>query len=552
MAAKRQPSIAFLASVFLVAAVAQPLGKGVISGTVVDGESGDPIRKAIVTLTLDGAPSRWATARTDSSGRFEFQGLPAGKYHLRAAKANEGSAIYGANSLRELGDSIVLGEGETRGGATLRFLHSATIEGHVYDSDGDPVANATVNLLRLGRNLGNPILTNYRGSSTDDKGEYRVSNVDSGKYYLRVAPQTGRMGGMPSGHQSVLVGQYYGGAKEYKDATPVHVGSGETLAGLDFHVPSETAVEVRGQVAGVPSDSEPSTPIMMDEQMNGPQITLTPAEAGLERWSTGTRAQGPEHRFQMPDVPAGRYRVEASFQSGGKTYGASQIVDVEPGSGEMLLTLAPATDIQGTLRVEGEPAQEAGNGFRVQLSRSGTQQGAIFAHVGADGRFSLKDVPPGGDWQLAVTPVPPGFLKSAQFGDKDVRFTNFEVASKTDVALNIVVSMHTARVEGEIDAESSDSKRAGIVLAPVGPYHNLARYYYGGVSDEEGKFKLRGIAPGKYKIFALEKMAAAGFRNPDAADQLDDVGEVIELAEGATVQTHPKLIPAARALKALK
>jgi hypothetical protein len=58
MAAKRQPSIAFLASVFLVAAVAQPLGKGVISGTVVDGESGDPIRKALVTPPLDGAPPR--------------------------------------------------------------------------------------------------------------------------------------------------------------------------------------------------------------------------------------------------------------------------------------------------------------------------------------------------------------------------------------------------------------------------------------------------------------------------------------------------------------
>jgi hypothetical protein len=133
-----------------------------------------------------------------------------------------------------------------------------------------------------------------------------------------------------------------------------------------------------------------------------------------------------------------------------------------------------------------------------------------------------------------------------------VRFTTFEVGAGSEAGLNIVVSMHTATVEGEVDADSSDSKRAGVVLAPVGAYHNLARYYYGVAADDEGKFKLRGIAPGKYKIFALEKMAAAGFRNPEAADQLDEWGEAIEIAEGAKVEAHPKLIPVARAAKAVE
>ena len=84
-----------------MAAFAQPTGIGVISGTVVDAESGVPIRKAIVTLTLEGTPRRWATARTDSSGHFVFEALPAGKYDLGASKGNEGRAVYGANSLRE-------------------------------------------------------------------------------------------------------------------------------------------------------------------------------------------------------------------------------------------------------------------------------------------------------------------------------------------------------------------------------------------------------------------------------------------------------------------
>lgn len=62
---------------------------GVISGTVSDAESGGATRKAGVTLTLEGTPRRWTTTRIDGSGRFQFEGLPAGKYDLRAAKADE-------------------------------------------------------------------------------------------------------------------------------------------------------------------------------------------------------------------------------------------------------------------------------------------------------------------------------------------------------------------------------------------------------------------------------------------------------------------------------
>ncbi|MGD0133620.1 MAG: carboxypeptidase regulatory-like domain-containing protein [Bryobacteraceae bacterium] len=551
-----------------------------ISGTVVDGESGDAIRKAVVTLSLPGTPRRWATTRTDGSGRFQFDGLPAGKYDLRATKASEGTAIYGANHRRELGDTITLGDGETRGNITLRFLHSASISGHVYDSDGEPVADVTVNLLRQGRNLGAPILTNYRTASTDDRGEYRISSIDPGQYYLHTTPpRLGRFGGPGTGGEATLVDQYYGGARDSKDSTPIHVGGGETLAGLDFRLVSEPAVELRGQILGVPAESAPESPqaesehsgglIMFHGGMGGPaiRVTITPAEAGSlngqGRWTQSVGAQDPEHHFQMPALPAGRYRIEAVLEAGNKTYGASQVLDLHANSGEIALTLAPAVDLAGTLRVEGQaPPVEAGvarlngvaatrqGGLRVQLARPGSGRNSVTANVGADGKFSLPQIV-SGDWQLSVTPVPPGFLKSARLGDKDVRFSTFEIGSNTEAPLNIVVSMNTATVEGEIDSEG-DSKRAGVVIAPVGPYHNLARYYYGTTANDKGKFHISGIAPGKYKIFAVEKMAPASFRTPEAADQLDELGEAIELAEGATLEAHPKLIPVDRAAQALQ
>src|ERR1700733_3367496 len=85
-----------LLTLLISAAFAQPTGSGVISGAVVEASNNEAVRKAIVTLTWQGSPRAWATSRTDSSGQFKFEGLPAGKYDLRATKTGEGAAIYGA------------------------------------------------------------------------------------------------------------------------------------------------------------------------------------------------------------------------------------------------------------------------------------------------------------------------------------------------------------------------------------------------------------------------------------------------------------------------
>lgn len=561
---------------FLAAAWGQqPTGKGVISGSVVEGENNDPIRKAVVTLTLQGAPRRWATERTDSSGRFQFEGLPAGKYDLRAAKTNEGAAIYGADSVRELSDLITLDDGQIRNGIVLRFVRRGSISGHVYDSGGDPVGNVNVSLLRPGRDLGAPVLFNFRGAQTDDRGEYRVGNLDPGKYYLRASPSP-QLGGPAPGRHTMLVEQYYGGARDSHDAFPIYLRGAENLSGLDLHLASEAAVEIRGRILGVPSVTEPAQAQPPGAGFRaviggaGVQVSMRPVN-DLGRWAYGDFvAQAPEYGFQMTGFTTGRYRIEAVFTSGTKTYGATQILDLRPDSPEILLTLAPAMDIQGTLRLEGQtspadgrsaPPNDTGTsnrgtriqGTRVQLVRPGAQQqqDSISAQVRPDGRFTLEQVLPG-DWQLGVNPVLPGFLKSARLGDKDVLLTTFEINGSNDAALNIVVSMRTATLEGEVDSVPPASKRAGILIAPVGRFHNLLRFYYDTAADDEGKFKLSGIAPGKYKIFAFEKLTPANFFALEAVDQLDDLGETIEFAEGATLEAHPKLVPADRAMKALQ
>jgi hypothetical protein len=510
---------------------------GIISGIVVEASNNEPVRKAIVTLTWQGTPRSWATSRTDSSGQFQFEGLPPGKYDLRATKAGVGTAIYGAASVRELGDLITLEDGETRAGVKLRFLHSATISGRVLDPHGDPSANGVVTLLRPGRNLGERVLVRYQSATTNDRGEYQFDDVVPGQYCLH-AQQPPELGGVEP-----LTSQFLGGGRDSKAATPFNIRGGETLAGIDFHMTSEPAVQIQGRVTGVPDTLRDAGEI---------SIFLWTADESLDNyWGNTFLTRAPDYAFRF-DARPGRYGINAEVQIEGKSWTAAQFVDTSRVPGDIALALAPPLDVKGKLRIEGSAAAGGPpfSSFDIRLTRRGFGP-RISANVAADGTFTLKQVPPG-EWLLNVNPLPPGaFLKAARFGDQDIRFARMEIEPGSQDPLNVVISMNTAHVHGQVDAGSGDSKRAGILLAPTGQYSTLTRFYYDIAADDTGKFELKDIAPGKYKIFALERLAPADFKTPEASAQLDPLSEEIELAEGASLEVHPKLIPVERAREAL-
>jgi len=516
-------------------AFAQTTETGVISGSVVEASNNEPVRKAIVTLTWQGTPRSWATSRTDISGQFKFEGLPPGKYDLRATKPGDGKAIYGATSVRELGELITLKGGETRAGMRLHFLHSATISGRAFDPYGDPPIDLSVTLFKADRYLGERVLVTYASASTNDRGEYRLDDIEPGQYYLRARQRYG------FGIAEPLVQQFLGGAREWKDSTILNINGGENLTGVDFHMTSEPPVPVRGRVTGLPDTGNSAEAISI--------MLYQTDEDGKGYVGFPYTLRAPDYAFSFELTP-GRYRIDASAEIEGKSWTATQLIDTFRASNDVILALAAARDVKGRLRIEGLGAPPAGS-FNIRLSNTGLGS-PISAPVAADGTFTLAGVSPGDEWVMNINPMPPGaFLKAARLGDQDIRFARMHIGPGSEDAINAIISMNAAQVHGEVDAGRGDSRRAGILLAPTGPYSTLIRFYYVATTDDSGKFELKDIASGKYKIFALEKLEPAEFRSPEAASQLDPLGEEIDLAEGARLEVRPKLIPVERAREAL-
>src|SRR5688500_19007168 len=124
----------------------RPAGTGVISGRVVAGDTGTPLRRMFVTLMpVDvrgmSAPRHVAT---DGQGRFRFADLSSGSYRLRAApnpyRAQFVASAYGARRPGDIGRTIELAEGQHITGANIALTRGGAIPGRVVDDYGDRVS----------------------------------------------------------------------------------------------------------------------------------------------------------------------------------------------------------------------------------------------------------------------------------------------------------------------------------------------------------------------------------------------------------------------------
>ena len=88
-------------------------GKGNISGTVVVAGSGQPARRARVSLSGGGEAAGAArSTTTDEMGRFVFSALPEGRFNLSASKPGHVSGTYGQRQAGRPGTPIQLADGQ--------------------------------------------------------------------------------------------------------------------------------------------------------------------------------------------------------------------------------------------------------------------------------------------------------------------------------------------------------------------------------------------------------------------------------------------------------
>jgi hypothetical protein len=64
------------------------------------------------------------------------------------------------------------------------------------------------------------------------------------------------------------------------------------------------------------------------------------------------------------------------------------------------------------------------------------------------------------------------------------------------------------------------------------------------MTDQSGRFSMKGIVPGDYKIFAFEELERGASLNPEFLQPFEDRSRTVHLREGGELNVRLEAIPA--------
>jgi hypothetical protein len=143
-----------------------------------------------------------------------------------------------------------------------------------------------------------------------------------------------------------------------------------------------------------------------------------------------------------------------------------------------------------------------------------------------------------GKHELELDGLSPDFyVLSAKANDHDVLAEGLDIQSDTD--LEIVFGQNGGFAQGTVRNSSGDTVPGAVVaLVPNLPRRQTSLLFQNVVTDRDGKFELRGIAPGSYKLFSWTELTGAGYRNADFMKDFDARGTQVQFENGSRLTVN--------------
>lgn len=474
----------------------------------------------LVAVPLRAPGSMVYGAMTDAAGKFSVNPIEPGSYYATV----EHPGFIARAAARPLAK---LKAGERRGDIRLEMAPLAFISGRVVDEYGDPVQSVPVQATpTAGRTV---YALMFNSVTTDDRGEFRVS-VGPGRYNVKAAPYSGSFGEpgevRSDGTSQPVYGEtYYPSAATPERAVVVDVAGGREVTGIEIRLARRPSLTVSGVVTGAPAGFPPAAATL---------ASILPNERGAGSQSTSL---GPDGKFAFTNLAPGFYRLhaQAEFREQQLYSPMLEFTLEDAGITGLQLALAPAEDLTGSVRFEGEPAGTQLEGLTVRLDAAATAGAAGResgpAKAGKDGAFRISAVPPG-RYRVRVEPMPEnGYVKFVRLDGAAAPGGVLDLTRGAGGSVGIVISRNGAQVSGAVKTrdENPASETDGTVYLFQDPEHirpeNLGKI------TAEGTYVFKGVRPGRYRLVAAEPLFLAG-AGSEGPKELAARAEQIEVKEG--------------------
>src|SRR5579883_506450 len=368
-----------------------PQEKASLTGIVLKMGTSDPLSKATVTLSpFNGGRARSYTATTSSNGQFVFQNVDPGRYRLAVTRNGFIRTEYGARTPNQTGLALTLNPDQRLPDIVLQMMPAGVIAGRVFDRDGEPLPNVTVEALKYAYQEGHRVMRVVQTARTNDLGEYRLFWFQPGQYFVSAVPESRRRPGNPSDEppSEDYIPAYYPGTTDPQSAAPINLPAGVVFSGVDVTVASLPTVNVQGQlINGVTG-----------QPVRNARITLfpfasTPILRNRPNFPTTIDDQG---RFQIRAVVPGRYELAANLNDRTSRMTARMVLEI--GNADVrnvALVLSPGYTLTGTVTIEGAASNENQLPQMRVMLRADADQSEFpnpAAPVTTKGTFNLQEV----------------------------------------------------------------------------------------------------------------------------------------------------------------
>ena len=523
---------------------AEAAKQAVIEGVVVNELTKEPLRRVEINLYRQGKPGSSGSAYsavTDAAGKFRIENIDPGDYSLIHRKAGflMTRAYFGMSAR-----ILKLTEGTSLTGLRYALRPQAVITGRVLDEEGEPVQNIFVLLLRYRYYRGaNRATQGGRPQQTNDRGEFRFTEVQSGKYYLladlqRMSALAGAAPPVPGAPRTAYVATYFPSASEFAQAAAIEVQAGQEISGRDIALRKEKVVRVSGKV--LDPDGSPAKHAF---------VSLTPAETAASFAGSVTIAVDEKGTFAGDNVPPGQYLARASKGDEWQWQSAETPIAVgDAGLEGVVLQIQESLEARGALVLEGSDRRDFEfAGFHISMRPGGDPAAyGAGAQPKADGTFTVSTIPPGRYTVDVFQRSGEGYVKSILLGSEDVYGKEVEGSAVAAGGLKVVIRLDSATLSGTVDIPEERKaalRSPTVVLLSTDAHLRDADQRHVAQLNQNNGYDLKNLRPGDYLAFAFEAYDVTSLQDPEVWAAIAGKGTKVTLAAGESKSLDLKILP---------
>jgi hypothetical protein len=490
---------------------------------------------------------------TEDTGRFLLDGITPGRTEIAFSKLG-----YVPQTL-----TYTLVPGRRTGGLVIRATPTGVVSGRVVDATGRPAVDVRVTAFAFGNTANMPQQRSRGETTTNDRGEYRLFNLEPDRYFIGFQQPLVRSSRPPF---SVAEGAtLYPGVDSFSRTEFIDVKGGLETRLKDTIFSTEARLgEVQIHIRNGSTEPAKDVSFWFMNTTGSESIATTAASLAPGSRITGGRSRPPLNNVCKPDLGRpcdlgqiyfraepgvtvektywptlpGTYEAGAHWtDANGVTHEVTQSLDYRGEKADIALTLQ--ADGRISMRALGEQPDGTTTPITDTVSANVCSSKSGCLSLGLPlgirllkGVADASGLPPGRYYFVTLTGPANMYAVSIRQSGKDV-FTEGFVVSKDSDPVEIRFRSGAPRLAGKVtNAEGRGVAGALVGILPEPPLDsNSLRALRRTVrSDQDGTFEINNLMPGSYRAYAWSSATESVFVDPGFAI-LKDQGTHVSVGE---------------------